>query len=143
MVMTGHIVLPGLDKSGTPASHSYAISTELLRNELGFNGIIVTDGMEMGGLTKSAWAGESAVRAIEAGADILLLPLYHELWETNSVSENSMSPSPEKSETARKKSFLCFHFEVAIALTTFFFKGYVISNSSLKGRSTNQTATMG
>ena len=75
MMMAGHIALPGLDESGIPASHSYAISTELLRNELGFDGIIVTDGMEMGGLTKSAWAGESAVRAIEAGADILLLPM--------------------------------------------------------------------
>ena len=75
MIMVGHIALPGLDGSGIPASHSHAISTELLRNELGFDGIIVTDGMEMGGLTKSAWAGESAVRAIEAGADILLLPM--------------------------------------------------------------------
>jgi len=75
MIMVGHIALPGLDESGIPASHSHAISTELLRSELGFDGIIVTDGMEMGGLTKSAWAGESAVRAIEAGADILLLPM--------------------------------------------------------------------
>ena len=75
MVMTGHIALPGLDKSGTPASHSYAISTELLRHEMGFDGIIITDGMEMGGLTQSAWAGESAVRAVVAGADVLLLPM--------------------------------------------------------------------
>jgi len=75
MMMAGHIALPGLDGPGVPASHSHVISTKLLRNELGFNGIIVTDGMEMGGLTKSAWAGESAVRAIEAGADILLLPM--------------------------------------------------------------------
>ena len=75
MVMTGHIALPGLDDSGTPASHSHTISTELLRNEMGFYGIIITDGMEMGGLTQMAWAGESAVRAVEAGADILLLPM--------------------------------------------------------------------
>ena len=75
MVMMGHIALPGLDESGDPASHSSAITTELLRNEIGFDGIIITDGMEMGGLTQTAWAGESAVRAVQAGADILLLPM--------------------------------------------------------------------
>ncbi len=75
MVMTGHIALPGLDESRLPASHSSLITTNLLRQEMGFKGIIITDGMEMGGLTQSAWAGESAVRAVEAGADILLLPI--------------------------------------------------------------------
>ena len=75
MVMVGHIALPGLDGSNKPASHSSAITTQLLRNELGFNGIIITDGLEMGGVAQSAWAGESAVRSIEAGADILLLPI--------------------------------------------------------------------
>jgi len=75
MIMVGHIALPGLDESGAPASHSSTITTELLRNEMGFNGVIITDGMEMGGLTQVAWAGESAVRAVEAGADILLLPM--------------------------------------------------------------------
>ncbi len=67
MIMVGHIALPGLDTSGRPASHSYSVTSELLRGELGFDGIIITDGMEMGGLTESAWAGESAVRAVEAG----------------------------------------------------------------------------
>ena len=75
MIMVGHIALPGLDESGDPASHSSAITTDLLRNEMGFGGIIITDGMEMGGLTQAAWAGESAVRAVEAGVDILLLPM--------------------------------------------------------------------
>ncbi len=75
MVMTGHIALPGLDESGLPASHSSLITHELLQEEMNFEGIIITDGMEMGGLTQSAWAGESAVRAVEAGADILLLPM--------------------------------------------------------------------
>ena len=75
MVMVGHIAMPGLDDSNQPASFSHMITSGLLRNEWGFEGLIITDGMEMGGLTKSAWAGESAVRAIEAGADILLLPM--------------------------------------------------------------------
>ena len=75
MIMMGHIALPGLDESGDPASHSVTITTDLLRKEMGFNGIIISDGMEMGGLTQMAWAGESAVRAVEAGVDILLLPM--------------------------------------------------------------------
>ncbi len=75
MIMVGHIALPGLDSSGKPASHSSLITTDLLRKEWGFEGIVITDGMEMGGLTQSTWAGESAIRAIEAGSDILLLPM--------------------------------------------------------------------
>ena len=75
MMMVGHIALPGLDDSGTPVSHSSIITSKLLRESMGFNGIIITDGMEIGGLTQTAWAGESAVRAVEAGVDILLLPM--------------------------------------------------------------------
>ena len=74
MVMTGHIALPEID-GNVPASHSYKMTSELLRKEWGFHGLVVTDGMEMAGLTKSVWAGESAVRAVEAGTDILLLPI--------------------------------------------------------------------
>ncbi len=75
MVMVGHIAMPGLDDSKRPATHSEKIVTGILRDEWGFDGLIITDGMEMTGLTRSAWAGESAVRAVEAGADILLLPM--------------------------------------------------------------------
>ncbi len=75
MIMVGHIAVPGLDPSGRAASQSAVITKGLLRDTWGFDGVIVTDGMEMGGLTELAWAGESAVRAIEAGADILLLPM--------------------------------------------------------------------
>ncbi|MBT3250976.1 MAG: serine hydrolase [Candidatus Marinimicrobia bacterium] len=74
MVMTGHIALPEID-GNVPASHSFKMTSELLREEWGFQGLVVTDGMEMAGLTKSVWAGESAVRAVEAGTDILLLPM--------------------------------------------------------------------
>ena len=75
MIMVGHISLPGLDDSGSPASHSNIITTQILRTELGFKGIVVSDGLEMGSLTKSVWSGESAIRAVEAGVDILLLPI--------------------------------------------------------------------
>ncbi|MQY62950.1 MAG: serine hydrolase, partial [Calditrichaeota bacterium] len=76
MVMVGHIAVPGLDGSNSPATQSKAITEGLLRGEYGFDGLIVTDGMEMGAITGANWTGEAAVRSIEAGNDIILLPLY-------------------------------------------------------------------
>jgi len=76
MVMVGHIAVPGLDGSNSPATQSNAITEGLLRGEYGFNGLIITDGMEMGAISGGNWTGEAAVRSIEAGNDIILLPLY-------------------------------------------------------------------
>ena len=72
-VMTGHLSVPALDPSGTPASLSRAITHDLLRDELGFDGLIVTDAMEMKG-AGLLWAGGGVVQAIRAGADVVLLP---------------------------------------------------------------------
>ena len=73
-VMTGHIAVPALAPPDIPATLSPAILTGLLRKDLGFKGIIVTDALEMGGIAKGFSAGEAAVRALEAGADLLLMP---------------------------------------------------------------------
>jgi len=75
MMMIAHIAMPALDASKKPASHSYKITTDLLINQWNFGGLIITDGMEMRGITNEAWSGESAIRAIEAGSDIILLPI--------------------------------------------------------------------
>ncbi len=72
-VMTGHIAVPALDPTNTPATLSAPMSTDLLRHELGFAGLIVTDAMEMSGV-RAAWTGEAAIRAVQAGADLILLP---------------------------------------------------------------------
>ncbi len=72
-VMTAHMAVPALDKPEVPATVSTAVLTGLLRKDLGFNGLIVTDAMDMQGLTKLYSPGEAAVRAIEAGADVLLM----------------------------------------------------------------------
>ncbi|MCH7496833.1 MAG: serine hydrolase [Candidatus Marinimicrobia bacterium] len=76
MVMVGHIAVPGLDASNRPATQSEIIIEQLLRGEFGFDGLIVTDGMEMGAITAGNWSGEAAVLSIEAGNDMVLLPLY-------------------------------------------------------------------
>jgi len=73
-VMTAHIAVPALDSADIPATLSPAIMTGLLRNELKFQGLIVTDALEMGGVAKGYSNGEASVRALEAGADVLLMP---------------------------------------------------------------------
>ncbi|WP_246264899.1 beta-N-acetylhexosaminidase [Acrocarpospora pleiomorpha] len=73
-IMTAHILMPRLDPSGDPATLSKKILTGLLRNELGFKGVISTDALNMEGVRKKYGDSEVAVRAILAGADILLMP---------------------------------------------------------------------
>lgn len=73
MVMVGHLAVPALDPTMTPASISRPIITDLLRKEMGFNGIIITDALEMKGLTRDH--SDAPVAAYKAGADILLMPL--------------------------------------------------------------------
>jgi beta-N-acetylhexosaminidase len=74
-VMTGHLSIPALEPDvNTPATLSSNILTGLLREELGFEGLIVTDAMDMGGITVRYAPGEAAVRAVAAGADALLMP---------------------------------------------------------------------
>lgn len=73
-VMTAHVAVPALAPPGLPATLAPEILTGLLRHELGFKGLIVTDALEMGGIVKAYGSGEAAVRALEAGADVLLMP---------------------------------------------------------------------
>lgn len=74
-IMTAHVAVPDLTgESQIPATLSPKILTGLLRDMLRFDGLVVTDALEMGGITGRFWGGLAAVRAIQAGADILLLP---------------------------------------------------------------------
>lgn len=74
MVMVAHIAAPKVTGDGTPATLSYTLITEKLRNELGFKGVVITDGMKMGAIAQQYDAADAAVKAIEAGIDIILLP---------------------------------------------------------------------
>ena len=73
-VMTAHLNVPALEPDNLPATVSSKIITGVLREELGFHGLVVTDAMDMQGLSAMFNSGEAAVRAIEAGADVLLMP---------------------------------------------------------------------
>jgi beta-N-acetylhexosaminidase len=71
-VMVAHLALPGLDPSGTPATMSAPIVGDLLRQQIGFEGLVFTDSMSMAAIARMVSPGEAAVRAIAAGADIVL-----------------------------------------------------------------------
>lgn len=70
-IMVGHIAVPALDQASTPAGLSYEITTKLLREELKFRGLIVTDDLEMGALHQYT-PGEIAIKSLQAGCDLLL-----------------------------------------------------------------------
>ena len=71
-VMTSHLLLPQVDPDA-PATFSRAVCTGLLRDELGFTGVLVTDALDMAGATSPGGTPESAVRALAAGCDLLCL----------------------------------------------------------------------
>ena len=74
MIMAAHITLPNITGSDTPASLSHVILTEKLRNELGYEGVIITDALAMDAVKNTASSEAAVKQAVEAGADILLIP---------------------------------------------------------------------
>lgn len=81
-IMMGHISLPNILNSQLPASLSYDMVTGVLRGELQFNGVIITDALNMGAISANYSSGEAAVMAIEAGVDMLLMPAdFHSAYE--------------------------------------------------------------
>ncbi|MGZ6316976.1 MAG: glycoside hydrolase family 3 protein [Anaerolineales bacterium] len=74
MVMTAHLALPAIDgPDAPPATLSRKILTGLLRQKLGFQGVTITDAMDMHAIRQGEYLGEDALRAFQAGADLLLL----------------------------------------------------------------------
>jgi beta-N-acetylhexosaminidase len=74
-VMTFHGSMPALDSSGAPGTLSSNVVTGLLRNELGFNGLVISDAMDMKGVTDKYGSTEAIKRAVAAGVDVLIQPL--------------------------------------------------------------------
>jgi beta-glucosidase-like glycosyl hydrolase/CubicO group peptidase (beta-lactamase class C family) len=77
-VMIAHLNIPALDDSRYPSSVSKFIVDTLLKQQMGFEGLVFTDGLEMQGFTKFGTNGEMELRALEAGVDVLLLPMNTE-----------------------------------------------------------------
>jgi beta-N-acetylhexosaminidase len=74
-MMTGHLLVPALEPDGAlPATLSPKIIEDLLRREMGFNGLVVTDSLDMAGVAMLYPPNRTAVLSMEAGADVLLIP---------------------------------------------------------------------
>lgn len=78
MVMVSHLSAPNVVGDNTPASLSEKMITEILRGQLGYQGIVITDSMSMAAITDYYTADEAAVKALQAGADMILMPEDYE-----------------------------------------------------------------
>jgi beta-N-acetylhexosaminidase len=74
-IMSFHGDMPALDSSGVPGTLSYKVMTDLLRSDLHFGGIIISDAMDMAGVLKQFGADEAVKRAVAAGIDVLIQPV--------------------------------------------------------------------
>lgn len=109
-IMSAHIQVPAWDSS-SPATLSSAVLTGQLRQRLGFEGLIVTDALIMGGITQCGTPEEVALRALEAGADILLMPpdpvtvidALVEAVESGRLTEARIDVSLERIQRAKRK----------------------------------------
>ncbi|PTM59971.1 beta-N-acetylhexosaminidase [Desmospora activa] len=100
-VMSAHITFPAIDDTpGLPGTLSPRVLTDLLRKEWGYDGVIMTDDMEMGAIVDNFGASDAAVRAVKAGADILLV--VHE-WERQKESIEAVIQAVEKGEISEQR----------------------------------------
>lgn len=99
IMMIGHIALPQVTGDNTPASLSKTIVTDILKEQLGYQGLVITDALNMGALTKNYSKEEIYTQAIDAGVDLLLMPTGSkeaiELIRKN-ISEERINESVEK-----------------------------------------------
>lgn len=79
VIMAGHISCPNVTGDGTPAILSEMLITDILRNEMGFKGMVITDAMNMGAITEQYSSDKAAVAALKAGCDMLLMPQDFEM----------------------------------------------------------------
>lgn len=74
MIMVGHMAAPSLVGDNTPSSMSSVIVTDILRDELGFEGVIITDAMDMSAISEYYESDHAAIMALKAGCDMILMP---------------------------------------------------------------------
>ncbi|WP_339782908.1 beta-N-acetylhexosaminidase [Paenibacillus sp. FSL R7-0313] len=113
-IMTAHVMFPSIEPEPIPATLSHKVLTGLLREEMGFEGIIITDCLEMHAISKPYGVAEAAVRAVEAGADLILvshtlqdqvaaLEGIYEAVRTGRISEEVIHQAVERIITWKRK----------------------------------------
>ena len=104
-VMVSHVTVSSVDDA-VPSSLSKTIVTDILRNELGFQGVIITDALDMGAITEYYTSGEAAVQAIAAGADVLLMPEdFYEAYDAVLAAVREGSISEERIDESLKRIY--------------------------------------
>ena len=104
MIMTAHVCLPNVVGAQIPSTLSSKVLQDILRKELGYTGIIITDSMAMGAITKEYSADEAAIKAIKAGVDIVLDPAnYQKAFDAvvKAVEEGEISEQLIEERAAR------------------------------------------
>ncbi len=74
MIMVGHIAVPSITEDNTPASLSKKVITDILREEMGYNGVVITDALNMSSIIEYYDPAQAAIMALKAGADMILMP---------------------------------------------------------------------
>lgn len=74
MIMVGHVAVPAITEDNTPASISKKVITDILREEMGYNGVVITDALNMAAITEYYDSAQAAIMALKAGADMILMP---------------------------------------------------------------------
>ena len=116
VIMTAHITTPNATTDGLPASLSYTMLTGRLRGELGYTGVISTDALEMKAISNHYSPADAAITALNAGADILLMPAdlrqafdgVVNAVETGRVSEERLNESVRRILTLKEKAGIQF-----------------------------------
>ena len=97
LIMTAHIAVPNVTGTNIPSTLSPVVLQDKLRGELGYQNIIITDGMEMGAITMHYTSGEAAVGSIKAGVDIVLGPRdFTEAFDAVIAAVNNGTLSEER-----------------------------------------------
>lgn len=104
IIMIGHLAVPFITNDNTPASLSKKVITDLLKNELNFDGIVITDALNMKAVTNNYTNKEIIIMAIEAGVDILLMPenpeevinIVKTAIKENKISESTINGAVNK-----------------------------------------------
>ncbi|TCK98416.1 beta-N-acetylhexosaminidase [Natranaerovirga hydrolytica] len=110
-IMTAHITLPNVIEDDLPATMSKELLTNHLRDELGFDGLIITDALNMKAISDHYTMGEASVKAVEAGCDILLMPIPFEegyegllqAVENGVITEERIDESVKRILTVKKE----------------------------------------
>ena len=74
MIMVGHFAVPSITGDNTSASLSKKVITDVLREEMGYNGVVITDALNMSAISEYYDSSQACIMALKAGADMLLMP---------------------------------------------------------------------